>query len=41
MAHIKKMQNIAEVEKLAINKTALLTEVEIGGKRLDVRIRKI
>lgn len=39
--YITKMQNIAEVEKLVIYKTALLNKVVVGGKRPDISIRKI
>lgn len=35
------MQNIAKVEKSAIDKTALLTEVVVDGKELDISIRKV
>ena len=41
LTHIRKMQNIAEVEKLAIDKTALLNKVAVSGKRPDISIRKI
>ena len=35
------MQNNAEVEKSAIDKTALLTEIAVVGKRLDFSIKKV
>ena len=35
------MQNIAEVEKSAIEKMALLNKVAVGGKRPDVNVRKL
>lgn len=35
------MQNIAKIEILAINKMALLIEIAINRKRLNINIRKI
>lgn len=35
------MQNIIKVEKLAINKMALLSRIRIDEKRSDVNVRKI
>ena len=35
------MQNIAEVEALEIDKTALLIEIAVGKKRPDVSVRKV
>lgn len=38
---MRKIQNTAEFEKLAINKTALLTKVVVGSKKLDVSVKKL
>ena len=41
MIYIKKMQNITEIKKLAINKMALLIKIVIDKKRLDISIKQI
>ena len=41
LAYIKKMQNTTKVERLAINKTASLTKIVVGKKKLDINNKKI
>ena len=41
LAHIRKMQNTAEVKASEIHKTASLTEVVVDRKRPDVSVRKV
>lgn len=41
LSHIRKMQNTFEVEILEINKITPLIKVKIGGKGLDVNVRKV
>ena len=41
MAHIRKMQNIAKVQALKIDKMAPSTKVIIGRKEPNVSIRKV
>lgn len=41
MVYIRKIQNIAKSETLAIDKTVLLIKAKIDKKKLDVSIRKV
>ena len=41
LAHIKKMQNTAEVRTLASDGTAQSTKNTVGEKGVDVSIRKV
>lgn len=41
LAHIKKMQNTAEGETLAINKTVSSIKAIIGRRESDVSVRKV
>lgn len=41
LAHIRKMQNTAESETSAIEKTVLLTKATISREKSDVNVKKV
>ena len=41
LTYIRKMQNTAKIEVLAIDKMALSTKIIIGEKGLDISVKKV
>lgn len=41
LANIRKMKHIVEVEKIAMDKTVLLTKLTMGKRESDLSVRKI